>query len=95
MKTWGIRFGLWLARRCGWTLPPPPVGCARPHGPDLPSDVLASARGLTERAERLDASGEYKRHVVYAALQKDYPTTAKRVLALAIEWVMNADAGTA
>ena len=50
--------------------------------------LLDRARLLTDKAEQLDASGEYKRHSVYAALIKAFPDTRKRDLALAIEQVL-------
>ena len=54
--------------------------------PDLvPADLLAAAERETARAEGLDASGEYRRHSVYAALLRQFPSASKRDLALAIE----------
>jgi hypothetical protein len=50
-----------------------------------PAPFLLRARELTATAELLDASGEYKRHTVYAQLIKEFPQVAKRVLSLAIE----------
>jgi hypothetical protein len=46
------------------------------------------ARVLTAAAAGLDGSGEYKRHVVYAQLIKEFPQVAKRVLSLTIEQVL-------
>ena len=43
------------------------------------------ALGLIKEVDVLDASGEYKRHVVYAKLIKKFPKFARRSLALAIE----------
>lgn len=39
-----------------------------------------------------EQSGEYKRHVVYAALIKKFPKIPKRQIALAIETVLNVQA---
>lgn len=47
--------------------------------------ILARAKGLTQDADTLLTGGEAKRHFVYARLIKDFPTTARRELALAIE----------
>jgi hypothetical protein len=48
---------------------------------------VATARALIAEQEikHPDASGEYKRHMVYARLIKVYPRVRKRYLALAIE----------
>ena len=46
------------------------------------------ARALIHDADAMDASGEAKRHKVYAALIKEFPKTSKRVIALTIEDVM-------
>lgn len=55
----------------------------------LPSDaVIRHARELRHQEDARCApgtSGEYKRHQVYAALQKRFPDVPKRELALAIE----------
>jgi hypothetical protein len=48
------------------------------------------AKALVGSMEPIPASGEYKRHVVYAQLQKEFPQTAKRHLALAIEQMVQA-----
>lgn len=47
--------------------------------------LLARAVQRVKEASRLEGSGEYKRHVVYARLIKEFPTTPRRQLALAIE----------
>ena len=52
------------------------------------SPIRDRARVLTDKAELLDASGEYKRHTVYAALIKAFPDARRRDLALAIEHVL-------
>ena len=45
-------------------------------------------RQLTDQVEQLDASGEFKRHTVYAALIKAFPDARKKDLSLAIEQVL-------
>ncbi len=57
--------------------------------PWQPQSALEStaARWVAD-VEPLAVSGEAKRHQVYAALIKAFPTTAKRDLAFAIETVM-------
>lgn len=47
--------------------------------------VLDYAKKLVTEADELSASGEYKRHVVYAQLIKKFPENSKRSLAFAIE----------
>lgn len=58
---------------------------------DPPSGELAAqARVYIAEAEGLHGtSGEYKRHVVYARLQKEFPRIPKRRLSLVIEQVLN------
>ena len=83
-----VRIRRWLAR---WL-------CRLAHWIDvMPTDsrpswtataLLDRARALTDKAEELDASGEYKRHSVYAALIKAFPDARKKDLALAIEQVL-------
>lgn len=52
--------------------------------PDSPA--LARARALVAAADALkDASGEYKRHQVYARLLKEFPRESKRAISRAIE----------
>ena len=46
------------------------------------------ARELTQAAERLVASGEFKRHQVYAQLLKEFPEEPKRRVGLVIEQVL-------
>ncbi len=79
MKTYLVRFGLWLAGLGGW------VPCERTHAPDTP--MLISARIWTAWAEETfpGTSGEHKRHQVYARLLRIYPEARRRDVALAIE----------
>lgn len=57
--------------------------------PVLPTDIpaeLKRAIQLVSEAETLtDTSGEYKRHVVYARLIKEFPQVSKRFLSMQIE----------
>lgn len=50
-----------------------------------PSDLRGRTVQLVQEAELLDASGEYKRHQVYARLIKEFPLAAKREIAFCIE----------
>lgn len=50
--------------------------------------ILDRAKDLVRVQETISApgtSGEFKRHLVYAQLQKDFPESPKRDLAMAIE----------
>lgn len=84
MRTMRERFRLWLIETLKalllWLDPPTLIVVA----PDL---VHLRTRELVAAAEGLDASGEYKRHQVYAALLKEFPSALKRDLAFAIECV--------
>ena len=74
MKRILLTLAAWIWRRYG------------EHG--IPTAVLIAARQLTAQWKDSDASGEYKRHQVYAALLKRYPQESKRVLGRAIEEVL-------
>lgn len=51
---------------------------------------LLRARELTMLAENLkEVSGEYKRHIVYAQLIKEFPQAPKRFLSMQIEKALN------
>lgn len=76
------RVSAWLLRLNPPPPPPPPPAPAPAPEPD-PLDVRAKA--LVADVERLDASGEYKRHTVYARLLKEFPMRRKRDVGLAIE----------
>lgn len=80
-----------LVGRLTKRLPPP----APPTAPDpslvswsLPPELLARAKALTDEVETAEASGEYKRHQVYARLIKEFPSTPRRALSKAIEAVL-------
>jgi hypothetical protein len=81
VQSWMVRFGLWIAGQGGWVVPV----CTLPHTPIINPDLLVAVRQLTRSMDTSPASGEYKRHQVYAALQKLFPDTPKRTLAWAIE----------
>lgn len=49
------------------------------------SALLNRAVVLTSQQDSIDASGEYKRHAVYAQLQKEFPNETKRDISKAIE----------
>jgi hypothetical protein len=76
----------WLRSLANWSDPP----VMRPPGPfvilTVPRDaLLRRAVALTREFATWDASGEAKRHQVYAQLQKEFPTRPHREIALAIE----------
>lgn len=50
-----------------------------------PSDPLMAAAVQLVNAQTGPESGEWKRHVVYAALIKQFPQTSKKTLGMAIE----------
>ena len=58
-----------------------------PAGQDSP--LVARARILVADAERANASGEYKRHQVYARLLKEFPAERRRGCSKAIEKAMD------
>lgn len=47
--------------------------------------LLDRAKALVAEAAKLQGSGEYKRHIVYARLIKDFPKRPRTDLALAVE----------
>lgn len=64
----------WLRRLADWLDPSP-----------LPTLAAAAVPLIHAAATLHGTSGEYRRHVVYAQLRKDYPQARGRDLALAIE----------
>ena len=60
----------------------------RKAAPPIADALLARTAVLVQEAEALAASGEYKRHVVYARLIKEFPSRLKRDIAFAIEQVL-------
>ena len=52
---------------------------------DTPPDLPARALALVHETDGWDASGEAKRHRVYAQLLKEFPALSKRQVSLAIE----------
>lgn len=74
------RVSLWLHHVATWIWAPPPRTVENP--------VLARALVLVDAvntAADSSASGEFKRHVVYAKLLKEFPATRRRDVALLIE----------
>lgn len=74
------RVALALHRVAAWIWTPPPQTVANP--------VLARALVLVDAVDRSAdpaASGEFKRHTVYARLLKEFPATRRRDVALFIE----------
>jgi len=56
--------------------------------PNEDDPLKARATVLINAAESFDASGEYKRHKVYAQLLKEYPDQKKHDLALIMELII-------
>ncbi len=74
------RVSLWLHRVATWIWSPPPRTVENP--------VLARALVLVDAVGRSAdpaASGEFKRHTVYARLLKEFPATRRRDVGLFIE----------
>lgn len=80
MKSWLIRV---LRALLTWL--EPAVEASETRADDA---VLAVARLLVQAQQSRDASGENKRHQVYAALIKTFPDARKRDLGFAIERVL-------
>jgi hypothetical protein len=69
IKSFLTRLGLWIARLGYW-----------------PSQTLIDrAAVLCQKWQKADATSEYKRHQVYAAMIKEFPQVPKRQIGLAIE----------
>ena len=71
---------LWLYRLAAWIWTPPPRTIENP--------VFARALVLVDAVAQCTdpaASGEFKRHTVYARLLKEFPATRRRDVALFIE----------
>ncbi len=82
-----LRMRQWLARRlhrlAAWIWTPPPA----PPRP-VRNPILARSAVLVDALERRTppgASGEYKRHVVYAKLLTEFPAARPRDIALLLE----------
>jgi len=58
--------------------------------PTSPDPLRDRTRQLTRQADELapGTSGEYKRHMVYSRLMKEFPQVEKRRLSLTIEQVL-------
>ncbi|MBI3983853.1 hypothetical protein HY346_00985 [Candidatus Microgenomates bacterium] len=84
MKKYLIRFALWLLDKCRYEKP------RSDHFYDyidelIGPDLLAKAASFIAEVSNADTSGEYKRHAVYAKLQKCFPNQRHWILSLAIE----------
>ncbi len=79
----------WLRALADWLAPQEPAVryIAVPPTPS-PYSVAAGTFVRKVEAELTDQTGEYKRHIVYSRLIKQYPDARKRDLAFAIEQVM-------
>ena len=86
------RFALWLLRITGYQYPVATVEKIVYHFPEVSDELLAEAKKLCSALKDWDASGEAKRHQVYAKLIKQFPQEKKQNLALAIELAVR-DAG--
>lgn len=77
------RFALWILKITGYKFPQPQI---------LASKYVPTAAVFCAEYKDWDASGEAKRHQVYARLIKQFPEARKKDLALAIELAVQ-DAG--
>lgn len=64
----------------------------KPAEPVVESPLAARVRALVAEHAALEASGEYKRHQVYARLLKEFPNEQGRDLGLLIELAVQANA---
>lgn len=86
MTKYLIRFARWLLMKCG----EPYYIASVKKWVFLAMPYLSVARGLIRIENDLKPDmGEYKRHRVYAALQKSFPEAEHKHLALAIELAIN------
>lgn len=83
MHAYGIRFGLWIARICGWTAEPPL--CPRPHLPDDPHVELARTAVQEVARCHSEAPGPVKAREALRMLQNQLPHARTRDLNLLIE----------
>lgn len=68
----------WLYRIAAW------IDIPSPEAPP-PDGLFQRAVVLVRDADKLDGSGEAKRHQVYARLIKEFPARSKRDISLSIE----------
>ncbi len=74
------RLATWLHHLANWIWSPPPRAVENP--------VLARALVLVAAVDTATdpaASGEFKRHTVYARLTKEFPTARRRDVSLLLE----------
>ena len=74
------RFALWLLKITGYQFPKPQI---------LASKYVPAAALFCAEYMHWDASGEAKRHQVYARLIKQFPEARKKDLSLAIELALH------
>jgi hypothetical protein len=85
MRRLFCRIGFWFLRLGKWNLDVLDLITSMPL---LEIEVVKRAKELSGLSDTLSApgtSGEYKRHVVYAQLIKEFPNLTKRQIAMAIE----------
>ncbi len=80
MKTLLQRFALWILKVTGYEFPKPQIRANR---------YVMAAAILCGELSNWDASGEAKRHQVYAKLIKQFPEARKKDLSLAIELALH------
>jgi len=91
MKSKLLILFVWLAKVCGWHEPKPQKYEIKL---DIPDDIKTILHIIKTYIEDMDlssaegTSGEYKRHVVYSRLIKEYPAMRHSRIALAIEIVI-------
>ena len=84
------RIGFWFLKIGQWDfglLNPVAPPQATPI-PQVDMKVIKKAKIYTRECEKYSApgtSGEFKRHIVYAKLIKDFPSVPKRQISIAIE----------
>lgn len=83
MKKYLYSLGVWLVDKFGQKEITPLADAQ--FIPKIDDEILEFAAQKVIAAWCLDASGEYKRHHVYAEMIKQFPSEEKNTLGLAIE----------
>lgn len=83
MKPTLIKIALWILKVTGYQFPSPQIAASK---------YVPAAASFCAVYMNWDASGEAKRHQVYALLIKQFPEARKKDLSLAIELALQ-DAG--